>query len=114
MGPPHCIACHCIACHAKLFTLPILENYEIVWMNPSFVGFGDHHSISEVNAEVSVLAEPSTTPLSEAVFNVQDVSPDEAQPSSGEVEQTMGTPVNVPDTHGLHQCELLLEFNPES
>ena len=52
---------------------------------PIIIEFDDNYSINEADAEVSVLAEANTTPLSEAVCNVQDVSPDEAQPSSGEV-----------------------------
>ena len=46
--------------------------------------------VNEADAEVAVLAEADTSQLSEAVCVVQDVTLDEALPSSGEVEVSTG------------------------
>ena len=52
--------------------------------------FEDKFSINEADTEVAVLAEADTSQLSEAVCVVQDVTLDEAQPGSGEVEVSTG------------------------
>ena len=52
--------------------------------------FEDKFSTKEADTEVAVLAEADTSQLSEAVCVVQDVTLDEALPSSGEVEVSTG------------------------
>ena len=52
--------------------------------------FEDSCPTNEADAEVAVLAEADTSQLSEAVCVMQDVTLDEVQPGSGEVEVSTG------------------------